>query len=66
MRKVLGGLLAIRRGGTASMRTQQSMFAFFLLAGGPMVRTATPGTFGALMGDGLLKKRCTLRGLRKT
>ena len=47
------------------MRAQQSMFAFFLLAGGPMVRAATPGALGALMGDGMLKERCTLRGLRE-
>ena len=31
-----------------------------------MVRAATPGAFGALMGDGVLKERCVLRGLRKT
>ena len=66
MRRVLSGLVGIRRGGTASMRAQQSMFAFFLLAGGPMVGTATPGAFGALMGNGVLKERCVLRGLRKT
>ena len=66
MRRVLGGLVGVRRGGTASMRTQQPMLAFFLLAGGPMVRTATPGAFGALMGNGLVKERCTLGGLRMT
>ena len=66
MRRILWGLVGIRRGGTASMRTQQSMFAFFLLAGGPMVRTTTPGAFGALMGNGLVKEGCTLGGLRKT
>ena len=31
-----------------------------------MVRTTTPGAFGALMGDGVLKERCVLRGVRRT
>lgn len=44
------------------MRTQQSMFAFFLLAGGAVVRMAAPG---ALIGYGMLEKRASLGRRRK-
>ena len=44
------------------MRTQQSMFAFFLLARGAVVGVTAPG---ALIGYGVLEERCPSRGRRK-
>ena len=44
------------------MRTEQPMFAFFLLAGGTVVGMTAPGT---LIGYGMLEERCVLGGQRK-
>ena len=41
------------------MRTQQSMFAFFLLTGGAVVGTTAPG---ALIGYRRLEERCRMGG----
>lgn len=40
------------------MRTQVSMLAIFLLAGGAMVMIAAPGALG---GEGTREERCSLR-----
>lgn len=44
------------------MWTQQSMFAFFLLARRAVVEVTAPG---ALVGYGVLEERCPSRGRRK-
>ena len=56
------GPVGVRRGGTASVRTQEPMFTFFLLAGGAVIGMTG---LGALIGYGRLERRCSVRGRRE-
>lgn len=58
----MSGLVRVRTGRTASVRTQQPMFAIFLLAGGAMVRMTAPS---AVIGYGMFEERCSARGRRE-
>ena len=59
--KSVWGPIGVGRGGTASMRTQLSMLAVFLLAGGAAVIITAPR---ALIRYGTLAELCSSRGRR--
>ena len=55
------GLVRVRRSRTASVRTQEPVFTFFLLAGGAVVGMTGPG---ALIGYGRLERCCSVHERR--